>query len=507
MTGKSMGGGTGVRHRLRSGVLGLAAAAGIARDSETHRGRGLSSKLLYLTLLFVMLAEVLIFVPSVANFRVSWLNDRLTAAQLASLASEAVPGGNVPDSLRDELLRTAQVSGLAVKRNDQRRLVMPPNGAGTIEASYDLRVNDTAGWFTEIGQRLTLIYDAIAVFFTDDQRIIRVVGQPGLQGGDFVEIMLPVGPLKTAMIRYGLNVLALSVIISVITAALVYFALNTLLVQPMTRITHNMLDFAKNPEDASRIIAPSDRSDEIGTAERELAHMQTELNQLLAQKNRLAQLGLAVSKINHDLRNMLASAQLLSDRMTSIPDPSVQRFAPKLIASLDRAIALCNNTLQFGRAAETPPKRELIALDPVVREVADGLGLPKPGTVALQVAIDPALRVDADRDHLYRVLNNICRNAVQALEQMQGTTVGEIVIAARRDARTVTIDVSDNGPGVPAQARQALFKAFQGSTRKGGSGLGLAIAHELVTAHGGTIALVDSAEGAAFRVEIPDRTV
>ena len=133
--------------------------------------------------------------------------------------------------------------------------------------------------------------------------------------GDFIEVVLPEAPLRAAMIRYGLNVLGLSVIISMITAALVYFALNGLLVQPMMRITRNMLRFSQNPEDASRIIVPSARQDEIGTAERELAHMQVELTQTLQQKSRLAALGLAVSKISHDLRNMLANAQLISDRL------------------------------------------------------------------------------------------------------------------------------------------------------------------------------------------------
>ena len=205
--------------------------------------------------------------------------------------------------------------------------------------------------------------------------------------GDFIEVVLPEAPLKAAMIRYGLNVLGLSVIISVITAALVYFALNGLLVQPMMRITRNMLRFSQNPEDASRIIVPSQRQDEIGTAERELAHMQDELTQTLQQKSRLAALGLAVSKINHDLRNMLANAQLISDRLSSLPDPAVQRFAPKLIASLGRAIKLADSTLKFGRAEEAPPRRELMPLRPLVDEVGDGLGLPREGAIDWTIEI------------------------------------------------------------------------------------------------------------------------
>ena len=167
--------------------------------------------------------------------------------------------------------------------------------------------------------RARLIWDAMAVFFADDGRVIAVVGEP--VAGDKILIVLPEAALKAAMIRYGLNILGLSIIISVITAALVYFALNNMFVQPMMRITRNILSFSQNPEDASRIIVPSQRKDEIGIAERGLAHMQGELTHTLQQKSRLAALGLAVSKISHDLRNMLANAQLISDRLGSLPGP------------------------------------------------------------------------------------------------------------------------------------------------------------------------------------------
>ena len=480
-----------------------AAAAGA--NNAIARRFGLSAKLLVLTSAFVMLAEVLIFVPSIANLRVSWLMDRLTAAQLASLAADAVAGGDVPDALRDDLLRTAGIKGLAVKRRDQRRLLFAPDVADAVAATYDLRpFTHPLGFGQEMMVRGRLIGDALSVFFVDNTRLIRVIGQPSMEAGDFVEIVLPQAALKAAMVRYGLNVLGLSIIISVITAALVYFALNAILVRPMMRLTESMLSFSQNPEDASRIITASARTDEIGVAERELAHMQGELTQMLAQKNRLAALGLAVSKINHDLRNMLANAQLLSDRLGALPDPSVQRFAPKLIASLDRAINLANDTLKFGRAAEAAPRRDLFVLADLVEDVGDGLGLPRE-QIGFKVAIDPLLRIDADRDQMYRVLGNVCRNAVQALEAQAGVWTGELTVRAERTGRRVAIEIADNGPGVPEIARAHLFQAFQGSTRKGGSGLGLAIAHELVTAHGGTIALLDTPAGATFRIEMPDR--
>lgn len=477
-------------------------ALGAAR--QWLRDLSLSSKLLLLTVSFVMLAEVLIFVPSVANFQITWLMDRLTAAQLASLAAEASPTGDVPQALRRELLTAARIKAVALKRNDQRLLILQEDMPSVIDQTIDLTEIGQSSKFA-IGPRLTAIVDAVSVLFSRGDRTIRVLGRPGDGAGDLIEVVLPERPLRSAMFRFGLNILGLSVLISVITAALVYMALNRLLVAPMRRIAGNMLRFSQMPEDRSRIIVPTQRGDEIGTAERELAHMQSELTQMLAQKNRLAALGLAVSKINHDLRNLLANTQLLSDRLTSSPDPTVQRFAPKLIASLDRAIAFCNDTLRFGRAEETEPRREVAPLYPMVEEVGDGLGLPREGSVGWRVEVDPALEIDADPDQLFRILTNLVRNAAQAIETVEPKKAGVVTVKARRDEDCTIIEVSDDGPGVPAKAKEYLFKAFQGSVRRGGTGLGLAIAHELVVAHGGTLSLVDGNPGAVFVIRIPDR--
>ncbi|MGQ0457317.1 MAG: sensor histidine kinase [Hyphomicrobium sp.] len=468
--------------------------------------RGLPSKLLLLTAAFVLMAEALIFLPSVSNYRISWLKERLTAAQLAALASEAFPGGEVPSALRADLLRTAQVRAIASRREGERRLVLPVEGDITIDDVYDLRSEHENGW-DGLGAKLGQIRDAMGTLFAREGRTIRVIGKSGGESTDLIEIVIPEAPLKAAMVRYGLNILWLSIIISALTAAVVYFALSRLLVRPLTRLTRNMLRYSEDPEDASRIMPVSGRMDEIGVAERELASMQSQLATLLTQKNRLAQLGLAVSKINHDLRNMLANAQLISDRLVDIQDPTVQRFVPKLIASLDRAINFCNSSLQFGAASEAAPRRELMLLKPLVEEVADTQGLPREGAIQFFADMEPSLRIDADHEHLFRILTNLVRNAMQAIESVEGKTDGEIHVAARRDGRKVIVDVTDNGAGVPAKAREHLFKAFQGSTKKGGTGLGLVIASELVQTHGGTLALIDSDDGAHFRIELPDRSV
>lgn len=459
------------------------------------RAYTLPAKLLLLTLLFVMIAEVLIFVPSVANYRVNWLNERLMAAQIASLAIEAADGGELPPRLRSELLNTAGVHAVSLKRDNFRQLVLAMATDKPVSAVYDLR---QGSWASQIR-------DSFYVFFAPPGRFIRVLGVPEMGAGDEIDIVIDERPLRAAMWKYAQNIFWLSLIISVFTAGLVYLALNALLVRPMMRLTWNIVHYREDPEDPSRVIEPSLRRDEIGVAERELAAMQTQLSAFLKEKNRLAMLGLAVSKINHDLRNMLSSAQLVSDRLASVSDPTVQRFAPRLIRALDRAIALCMDTLTYGRSEEALPRKVTFRLRPLIDEVAESLDLQERGEVRFTVDVHPELNVHADRDQLFRVLSNIARNAVQAVtEPGDRPDIPAMKMAAYRDGDRTLIRIEDNGPGVPAHMRQNLFKAFQTSSRKFGTGLGLAISAELVQAHGGHIELEDTPGGASFLIVLPD---
>jgi len=462
---------------------------------------GLSGKLLVLTILFVMIAEVLIYVPSVANFRIVWLKDRLATAYTAALVLDAAPNGVVSDALAKQILDSIGARGVAMKMGSRHRMIavddMPP------------AVNDTFDMHNVYA--FDAIVDAFKTMLKTRNDVMRVVGPlPASTGDDeYIELVMDEQPLRAAMLRYSTDILFLSLVISGITAALVYLALHYMFVRPMRRVTANMIKFRADPENTDRVIVPSARADEIGTAERELATMQTELASMLHQKSRLANLGLAVSKINHDLRNLLASAQLFSDRLAKIPDPGVQRFAPKLMHALERAIAFCQSTLSYGRLQEPPPDRRQILLEPLVEEVHETLGLGADGPIRWISAVERGLIVEADYDQLFRTLLNLARNAVQAMESRENRDPGrdQIRITGRREGAVVVIEVSDTGPGFSPMARAHLFEAFQGSTRTGGSGLGLAIAAELVRAHGGEIRLVEGTIGATLRLTIPDRAV
>src|SRR5712691_10951049 len=468
------------------------------RSDGARRPRfGLSGKLLVLTLLFVMIAEVLIYVPSIANFRLNWLKDRLAAAHIAALVLEAAPSDMVPDSLKREILANVGAKAVALKMGNTRRLLASSDTLPAATHEYDMRYMSP----------VNAIIDALGTLLRTYQ-VMRVVG-PAPMGGDFVEIVMEERPLRQAMLRFSVNILLLSLIISAITAALVYLALHYLFVRPMRRITENMTAFHEDPENEARVIRASGRRDEIGIAERELAAMQRDIGSMLHQKSHLAALGLAVSKINHDLRNLLASAQLFSDRLSSLTDPTVQRFAPKLMAALERAIAFCQSTLSYGQAKEPPPDRRMVALEALVDDVRDNLGLGSDSRIRWVGSVERGLLVDADPDQLFRVLLNLARNAMQALESRAPNDPGrdQIRLTGRRQGAVVVIEVSDTGPGVPPRARAHLFEAFQASTRSGGTGLGLAIAAELVRAHGGEIRLVEGTIGATFRLAIPDRAV
>jgi signal transduction histidine kinase len=478
-------------------------------DTERAPRFGLSGKLLLLTILFVMIAEVLIYVPSIANFRLNWLADRVAVARTVAIVLNAnndpteVPGQpekfKLPENIVQQVLDNLGAKMVAVKMGNQRKLLAVNDMPHEIHHDIDLR---------ETSSMRAIWRSLETLFFSADTDVMRIVGQ-GPPGTDFIEIVIDQSQLRAKMFAFSRNILLLSLLISAITATLVYLSLHYLFVRPLNRLTTNMVSFREDPENASHIVVPSGRADEIGIAERELGAMQRDLTSMLQQKSHLAALGLAVSKINHDLRNLLASAQLFSDRLASVPDPNVQRFAPKLMQSLERAIAFCQSTLSYGQVREAPPDRKPVRLEGLVEDVRETLGISVESRVRWITSVERGLIVDADSEQLFRVILNLARNALQALEGRAPNEPGrdQVRITGRREGTVVAIEVSDTGPGVPEKARAHLFEAFQGSTRRGGSGLGLAIAAELVRAHGGEIRLVEGTIGATFRLIIPDRAV
>ncbi|HUO21232.1 MAG TPA: HAMP domain-containing sensor histidine kinase [Caulobacteraceae bacterium] len=462
---------------------------------------GLSARLLVLTALFVMAGETLILAPSLAGFVQSRLEERVRAAELASLAVEAAPDQIVTDTLASQLLAGAGVVSVAVQSDGIRRLLLQGPPMRRAPELVDLRRSDLANWLTE----------PFAIAFGPKDQMVRVVAKPRFRDGDFVEIITPRAPLRRELGSYLLGLLGVTAFVAVVAGLLIYLSLDALLVKPMRRITLGMERFRADPDDPRAKIAASSRRDEIGRAEAELNRMQADLRAALASRARLAALGEAVAKINHDLRNMLTSAQIASERLAMSGDPSVAKVLPRLERALDRAVALASDVLDYGKSEERAPVQTPTALLAAAEAAAEDAGLRGldheggPAGVLVRLSIDPALEVMADPEQLHRILVNLLRNARQAIESApEPHPSGLIQLAAERRDGAVTLRVADNGPGLPAKAVDALFQPFAGSTRPGGTGLGLAISRELAKANGGELNLAStSSEGAVFELGLP----
>lgn len=464
------------------------------KASKERWGPGLSGRLMLLAILFVLIAEILIYVPSVANFRNSWLSDRLAQARAAALVLERMPPDSLPRDLVDDLLKGMDASMIALRIEQSRRLLAIADMPPPVEIEVDLRSRRPA----------SEILSAFDILIFGQSRTMRVVGAaPG--GGDFVEIIINERMLRTAMLAYSWSILQLSLIISAIVAALLYFVLNAQIVRPVKALAGNMARFSDGPEDARNLVAPGRRHDEIGALERSVSDMQQALRQQLRQREHLANLGLAVAKINHDLRNMLASAQLMADRLAMTSDPNVQRFVPKMLDTLDRAIQFCQTTLSYGKAQEQVPQISAVALLALIHDVGEQLMLTPASAPSLEIDATPELRVSADPHHLHRVLTNLLRNARSALESQPAHSEKRISIAAGRQGDDIVIDIRDSGPGIPPRLRDTLFRAFSGGGSNGSTGLGLTIAQELMRGMGGRMILVEESgqSGAHFRLWLP----
>lgn len=452
----------------------------------------LSGRFAILTLLFVVLAELLILIPSVANYRLDYLEARLERAQIASLALLA-SDSTIASDLERELLQNAGVYNVVLRRDDVRQLVLSSPIPDAVAETFDLR--KTTFW--------TSGRDAILRLADPENRVIRVIGAPVNGAGKLIEITIPTAPLRDSMIDFGLRVLAVSAMFSILTALLLNIAARRLILVPMQRVIRHMTAFADHPGDSSTIIHPSAATQELHEAETALAVMQTTVANSLRQRERLANLGEAVAKISHDLRNILTTSQIFADRLEDSADPAVRRAAPKLVNSITRAVNLCETTLAYGKAEEPAPQLSRFNVARLVDEVVEAESLAT-SDQAVEFVIDvPApLNIRADRDQIYRVLSNLVRNARQAIEATGRP--GTIEIGASEDDALWSLRVGDTGPGLPPKAQEALFKPFAAGGRKGGTGLGLAIAADLVRGHGGRLELARSdADGTEFRLYLP----
>ncbi|MBV8412657.1 MAG: HAMP domain-containing histidine kinase, partial [Alphaproteobacteria bacterium] len=452
---------------------------------------GLSWRILGMVIVAVMTAEVLIFLPSIARFRMVYLEQLIESGTLAALALDATPDNMVNEEVKRALLNNARVDTVVlVEPNKPKRALMTIEPRPSMP-SYNLKEDSV----------LTLIWDALATMAHDGARYIRVGGESMRLPKAMVWIVIDELPMRIAMYGYATRILVLSIIIALFTAALLYLALRWLVILPLQDLSADMTAFRRAPEEPGRERPPTRRNDEIGVVDREFQNLQRELRASLRQKSRLAEIGAATNKINHDLRNMLSTARLLSDRLASSDDQRTRSLAPTILNTIDRAARLASNAIEYVRDRPTP-RMAAVDLADLVDEV--GVVLQEhgeditPNVVrhwANRIASDQQVR--GDRDLLYRVFLNLGRNAFEA-----GAT--EVTVSARSAGAKLLVDVADDGPGVPQEVAAQIFRPFVTGGRAGGAGLGLAIARDLVRLHAGDIALAESsADGSVFQFTLP----
>ncbi|MBT7942271.1 MAG: HAMP domain-containing histidine kinase [Alphaproteobacteria bacterium] len=463
-------------------------------ETPLHRPpflHGLSFRLLVLTMFFVMLAEFLIWTPSIARYRKVYLEESLARAHLSMLAVEGMPEGAVNKSLEEALLQHTDAYGIILNRPEKRMLMLSKEMPPKVDLMVDMHIDSFIGF----------IRDAFETLGQSKNRVLRVIGPSPKDPQVTVEVLIDEQTMRTAMLDYSRRILNLSIVISLFTATLVYFSLHWLMVRPMRIITDSMARFREAPEDETRVIDVSTRADEVGVAQRELAVMQDELRGALQQKTRLAALGTAVAKINHDLRNTLATAVLASDRLAQVEDPEVKATMPRLMDAIDRAVNLCSQTLNFVSDAKLQPQTESFLLSGLVAEAGTTVASYDKGGKSIQWenTIDAGIEIVADREMLFRVLTNLGQNALEA-------GAGRMRVSAETEAEWISIDLADDGPGLARKAKENLFQPFAGSSRDGGTGLGLVIVRDIARAHGGDVTLVeDGGElgGAVFCIRLP----
>lgn len=464
----------------------------------------LSGQLLIMTFGFIMIVEAIILIPSLASDERRWLYDRISRAEIASQAIDTSVENTVSKPMAQQLLNSADVKYLAIVDGTRNYRLFDP------DTIVPRQVMDLRQVRNDPLDDLRYLWAPWKTLMGNEDRLIHVQTTPRLRSGQLIQIVVPAEPLKQTLEDNLFSTLRVSLGISFAAGVLVFAALSGFIVRPIRRLTKVISRFKTNPEDPALLTNPSNRRDEIGQIERELAAMQEQVRTSLRSRARLAALGQAVSKINHDLRNMLTAAQMASDRLSAASaDPTVAKALPRLERALDRALSLATNVLTYGKSDEHAPQVQIVNLKDLAAAAAEDAGLgisvssQEPTRFVLKAA--KGFHLEADPEQLHRLLVNLMRNARQAIElQPNRKARGRVTLTALKTADEVLLLVGDNGPGIPEKIREKLFQPFTSSATPGGSGLGLAIARELAQLHGGDVRLAATgAGGTTFEVRLP----
>lgn len=468
--------------------------------------RRLSSNLLLLTIAFVMLAELVIFIPSAAAHRQDWIVSRAQQAALLASALTGIPDYEVSENLATHFMHDTDVIMMSIRREQNSEFILGHPPDSPLITIVDLRSEELPR---------PKFRDAFMAFFGHKEGHLRVLFPSPLEQDKSInsenknaaalELLIPKVKLRLELREYFINIFWLSLAIAVITGSLIYLAMLFLIIRPIEKLAKGLSDFRQDPEMRMSNMSPTNRKDEIGQLEREFHDMKEGVRASFKQKERLATLGMAVAKINHDLRNVLTSASLVSDRLASDQDERVSKMGGRLTRAIDRGVKLTGDVLNYSQSGSESVEFETFRISLLVGEVAsDTLGNFGSGPRKIKFInnIPTDLDVLANSDHSYRLFQNLFRNAAQAMAAIRDDDAQrDLSVEAIPSGDNVTIRIIDTGPGLPDKAKDNLFKAFASSTGQGNTGLGLTISKELARDQNGDLVLESTGKsGTIFNV-------
>ncbi|GLQ24428.1 ATPase [Algimonas ampicilliniresistens] len=456
--------------------------------------RSLSARLLLLTFGFVLMAETLLFVPSIAFFRQEGLEMR---ARSAGLIAEALmnqtsedPSREASEMLAQQFMMQTDADFLAAFQDGQTLLILGDPPQARIIATADLRNQG----------RLPNFFATAMDFFARGDGYLRLIVASPIAGQDRLEMLVPCAAIGADLRAYAGRILLLSLLIAAFVGALIYLSMLRLIVRPVQRLADDMTAFREAPERRRRAGPPSDRGDEIGQLQREFHEVKQSLRSAFRQRERLASLGLSVTKINHDLRNVLSTALLMADRLSMHEDPKLAEMGERLTRTVERGVGLTEEVLEYSSAREPEPVLEPVQLGRIVAEVQVDLRVAFP-RVWIGNRIGRDVWISADPEQLHRILSNLTRNAAQA---MTGQSNGRVEFSTEIMADTVITRIQDNGPGLPDSVEDRLFLPFTRGHSEGSTGLGLSISKELAERMGGSLELLETGpDGTTFILGLP----
>lgn len=243
--------------------------------------------------------------------------------------------------------------------------------------------------------------------------------------------------------------------------------------------------------------AQDPQSRELKALRVEIAQLKTALGEDAFRLRRLAELGTAQAKLNHDLRNIMASALMVADRLSGSEDPKVGRSGKIIVAALEQASALIATTLDFATEKEPVLTLSRFPLADLIEELTAEIN-PQFPHVLIESRLAADVAIEADHAQMLRAFGHLLRTAAKA----QAKT---IIITAEQSPEQLRVILRDDGRPFRDPNIANPMSAFSGAFRYGSSGLGLVIARELIEAHGGRVALLaeSNAEATVMEITLP----